>query len=755
MTQENLEFDKRIGITLDNIANQLAILLQASGNQTAHIKSIYEYLSNNQAMLEELHLLTTGATIINSDSSSDNPKFYDFVKELQKQQTESIMSAVDDMYSKILKKLDEMKQGLVDSSTMGLYAEIANILQEMKDNPNTQDLNETINPQLQRINYLERLIQVMENTYKNGIGQQNINIGNYFASPMFISPFAQPYNNQMNIGQPVFGNPLAFNYPMFIVQPTFIPYPSYNPMQYPYQNPQYVGYNQPQNVQQVGYPQFTPQNMEVQGQPQPATNPINQTDANIPNPVQRNDKNPEVITVGNDTPVSEGGNATPARVPTSETPVSDATEDLANPVGGERVETPKPKKVEPKPEPEFQPRKLRVKLIDKSLKETEILAEPKPSFFRRIATFTAKHPVATTLIGAGAGLAFSGTIATLTGLSAGYTLIQGLNKFISSIALTTGAGALLGVTGHILGDKLGSRISKSFLKARTERLFDRVKSIDKSREWVAEFEEQHKKEKESARERARNSKGLCKVKNKVCKCVHKQLEKAGRKLRRLREKQFIKAADKALDAKSKLNEKEEKSGKTLAMGGLLQKKRKLDKLKDSGKLSEEDYKDSLEDLTDDLIDKLDRDDVSFEGLEEHKTFDKEANEVAEKALELTKGTSGEKSTYKDIIADIKHRHSARKAEFKIKEVEVEAPEDLDEVAKSLRKQARSIKNRAEKKAINSQAEAIEDKAEKISKIIEASKLASQDPEFKKHLADRGINPDSFNVVEEIDDGLGK
>ncbi len=323
------------------------------------------------------------------------------------------------------------------------------------------------------------------------------------------------------------------------------------------------------------------------------------------------------------------------------------------------------------------PRYKKLVFVQKSLKQTKILAEPKQKWYKRLATFAVKHPVLSVVIGAGAGLGLFAATCGIASAAAGITFMNAVNMLIPSLPGIVGIGAAGAGAVSIASNTLPK--GKWGLVAKAGKLFGKARKIDRTKQWVASMEQQQEAAKKASREKHKNSKGLVrklKVHRKVAK-VHKLAERTARKVRRLYERRLVKTTEKALKTKNQLNTKEIKSGKTQAIAGYLQKKRKAEAQFAAGKIDAEELDERLQDLDEDVVDR----DGGEPGLREvgnQYTYDKEALEAIAKA-----DPNAKNATFQAIADNILTRNS--NATHSIKTKVVLDPEYLAEMIDEMKK----------------------------------------------------------------------
>ncbi len=299
------------------------------------------------------------------------------------------------------------------------------------------------------------------------------------------------------------------------------------------------------------------------------------------------------------------------------------------------------------------PKLKKLRFVQKSLQQTKILSEAKQPWYKRLATFAIKHPVLSVEAGAGLGLGLFGATCGIAALAGGTSFLTAANMLIPSLPGVVGIGAAGGGTVSLASNTLPK--GQWGLYAKAGRLFGKVKKIDKTKQWVASFEKQQEKAKQLSREKHRNSKGLIrKLKvHRVVSKAHKLAERTSRKVRRLYERKLARTTAKALETKNKLNTKEVKSGRTQALAGYLQKKKKAENKFAQGKIDAEEFAERVADLDEDYAD-VDGGAPGLTEVDSRKfyTFDAEALE----AIKTADG-DGKNETFQRIKKDILTRNS--------------------------------------------------------------------------------------------------
>lgn len=328
--------------------------------------------------------------------------------------------------------------------------------------------------------------------------------------------------------------------------------------------------------------------------------------------------------------------------------------------------------------------------VKQSIKFAEKLKEPKMSRGKRFLNWVKRHPLALTAIGLGAGALLATGIGAVTGLVgvkllSGNTLLQWMSLKLPKIGV--GALAGLGVGGLA---EVGTAIARKFGMGRKQRLYRKFQKGYEQCEDMREDIEKNAAEIEATRERLEQTREKQRTKKGILKKlgIYKMARSFQRKKLRIlkakgrdQEKSYKSHVEETLQYKKELNELEEKSGKTLAMGGYLQKLNKA-KAKRDKKITNAKDKDQIEDFEDDYKEKVKdlKSDSGVEGLDQikpsHRTFDAEAEEL----ISTIKGEKSE--TMKEIEQNIKDR-TAIKGE---PEVEVVAePKDAEKWQKFVTK----------------------------------------------------------------------
>lgn len=375
----------------------------------------------------------------------------------------------------------------------------------------------------------------------------------------------------------------------------------------------------------------------------------------------------------------------------------------------------KNKKRKPTPKPKLK----KLNFVQKSLQQTKILSEPKQPWYKRFATFAIKHPVLSVVVGAGLGLGLFGATCGIAAVAGGTGFLTATNMLLPSIPGFAGIGAVGGGAISVASNTIPK--GKWGLVAKASRQFNKVKKIDRKKQWVASYEKKQEAAKIESREKHRNSRGLVrklKVHRKLAK-VHKLAERTAKKLRRLYGRKLEKATTRVLKTKSKLNVKEIKSGKTQAIAGYLYKKRKAERQFAEGKIDEEELEDRLTDYEEDVAD-LDGGEPGLNEVGNQYTFDSEALDAIERA-----DSEGKNSAFQAVKQDILNRNARETRTISTKVVL--DPEYLESVI-------------AEMKA-NGETENLAKYEEELARI------KAQAEEAKRVATEEGI--DNFNPLEDM------
>lgn len=330
-----------------------------------------------------------------------------------------------------------------------------------------------------------------------------------------------------------------------------------------------------------------------------------------------------------------------------------------------------PKKPDPKPQPKPEPKKPeKVKLLRDTTEKIDRLKEPKLPWYKRLGKFVIRHPFRSALIGMGIGLLGATGIGAVAAGSLA-TALNTVNLFLPTILVGGGIGATAGLAGSII-----SRFSK---KGRKERLYTKFKKQYKKCAKLREKAELYREEQLLRLENIAELRESSRTGNRFLKKlgVYKFAKKFNRKkLKKLRVKEIEaeqKAdlkTEKALDTKKKLNYLENMTEKTLAYGGYVQKKRKLDQKVREGRIDFEEYADDMEDLLDDA--------PALENASAlAKTFDGEAED-------LILNAKNRSHTMNRLLSNIQQRHTRVKTEL-VEEEKFDTPENQKKLEDAVKK----------------------------------------------------------------------
>lgn len=420
----------------------------------------------------------------------------------------------------------------------------------------------------------------------------------------------------------------------------------------------------------------------VENAPQPQTEPTTPT----PNAEQNTEAQPEPenTEVESIEPTSEEGGNPENEEPTNNVepePTSAPVAPVPTPV---TTSDPEPKP-EPTPITTSEPTNARkykkAKFLSKSIQETAILAEPKRPWYKRLAKFTINHPILTALAGAGIGLGVVGAAVGITAAAGITGMLSMANFFFPSLVIGSGLGAIGGGALSLVSRVLpGSK--KERLYTKFSKQYKKCMNIDKAKDLFSTIEENAKNAKQKAREKHRNSKGLLKTLKvyRIAKNYHRFVEKLGRKGKRYMASKFVPAVDKAVSTKAKLNIEEIKSGKTMAVAGYIQKKKKLEAKYIAGKIGKEDFEADMQDLEEDVVD-LKGGEKGLSKTTGQLAYDKEAMTLIDKVKE------DQRSKSMDVmVSNIKKRNS--KTKIDVAERIYQDPDQVAEEIAELRKQGR-------------------------------------------------------------------
>lgn len=344
----------------------------------------------------------------------------------------------------------------------------------------------------------------------------------------------------------------------------------------------------------------------------------------------------------------------------------------------------------------------KVKLVRKAMDEARLLSEPKMPWYKRMFNFANRHPVVTTLIGAGIGLGL-----TLLGGPLAYLMspTMTLANFINNFAIVLGGGAVVGLGGGILASAFSGRVmrgKKGKLYAEFNKYYQKCASIEKSNEAFDTMINLTQDKAKAMDEKARSAKGFLKGAKKFAyrkaRNFNLKASRLGRVFKARNQTKYNANVEKALEAKLELNAREatpNKRGKTktMAIAGYMQKKQKLDAKHAMGKISDEEYAVRMEDLDFDASQLKGGQAGLSKMSDNHRTFDKEA-------YDLIKSVKGNKSsTMKGVLDDIQSRQGVWE-EYEEKLIDqAEAKRDMEILRKAGRnEEATMIENIARAQA---------------------------------------------------------
>ena len=291
----------------------------------------------------------------------------------------------------------------------------------------------------------------------------------------------------------------------------------------------------------------------------------------------------------------------------------------------------------------------KVRLIEFATKELDKVNEPKLPWYKRMAKWVVRHPIATTAIclGAGALLAAGAGVVAAGGLSPAISALSFSLPKIAAIsgAVGVGAGAVIG-GGLLIGSNISKTGKKEKLYKKFEKKYKKCQSLEDSISEYKDIINATKDKQKQLEEKHRKSKGVLKalgVYKKARKKVRKQNRKFTQKMREA-EIEYAETVEEAIDKKNELNTIEDTTS-SLALGGYFEKKKKVEKDFKSGKIDKEDYDFEMEDLEDEVpgISKT---------SSRLKTFDGEVSELISK---VKKEHSSKKMS--EAVKEIKARHS--------------------------------------------------------------------------------------------------
>ena len=274
-------------------------------------------------------------------------------------------------------------------------------------------------------------------------------------------------------------------------------------------------------------------------------------------------------------------------------------------------------------------------------KETTILAEPKKPWYKRLAGFTARHPVITTLIGTGIGV---GVGLATAGIGLGAGMITSIVSSFPTVAIASGAGLGAGILTAGVSQAIPAG-RREYLYSKFRKQYNKCQKISESQKTYEEIQTKAEAKKEEFKQKNREQKGILKSLGvyKAARDISKFIERHSRKMSRQKTQEYSNNVDKALETKVKLNAKEANAGKTKALAGYLEKKRKLDKKLESGKIEQEDYAEDLKDMEEDMVDLGGEAGLRDNNIQQ-RTYDKEA-------WTLIESVKGERSKTMTAVLD--------------------------------------------------------------------------------------------------------
>lgn len=281
------------------------------------------------------------------------------------------------------------------------------------------------------------------------------------------------------------------------------------------------------------------------------------------------------------------------------------------------------------------------KFLLQAKKETTILAEPKKPWYKRLAGFTARHPVITTLIGTGIGV---GVGLATAGIGLGAGMITSIVSSFPTVAIASGAGLAAGILTAGVSQAIPAG-RREYLYSKFRKQYNKCQKISESQKTYEEIQTKAEAKKEEFKQKNREQKGILKSLGvyKAARDISKFIERHSRKMSRQKTQEYSNNVDKALETKVKLNAKEVNAGKTKALAGYLEKKRKLDKKLESGKIEQEDYAEDLKDMEEDMVDLGGEAGLRDNNIQQ-RTYDKEA-------WTLIESVKGERSKTMTAVLD--------------------------------------------------------------------------------------------------------
>jgi len=378
------------------------------------------------------------------------------------------------------------------------------------------------------------------------------------------------------------------------------------------------------------------------------------------------------------------------------------------------------------PGPENKGKYLKGKFLTKGLEQTNILSEPKRPWYKKLAGFAVNHPILTTLIGGAIGL---GVTAAAVGVfaAAGISgMLATANFFVPSLAIGTGIGAVAGgVTSGVSNIIPAGRLER--LCRKFDKQYKKCQKIDKKKDWYAAQEQVHEAKKLELEDLHKNKKGILKSRRiyKLARNFHKRAQRLDRKKKRYYTRRLVKQGEKALTTKAKVNTKESKRGKTKALAGYVEKKKKLEEKLISGKISQEEFNEDMADLAEDFAD-LDGGSAGLEGVGNQLYGDQEAINIVDMIAEDTDVT---KNGMSDIVESIRKRNSRE-----VIKVEERVVKDFDEQEQ----EAAELEAKGD--------EASKSKAKKIREEI--ARMKEERQAYVDIITRSGGEPEPFIVVDE-------
>lgn len=364
----------------------------------------------------------------------------------------------------------------------------------------------------------------------------------------------------------------------------------------------------------------------------------------------------------------------------------------------------------------------KIKLVRKAMDEARLLSEPKMPWYKRMFNFANRHPVLTTLAGAGIGLGvtlLTGPLAYL--LSPTMTLVNFINRF----AFVLGGGAVVGLGAGILTSAFSGRVmrgKKGRLYGEFNKYYKKCASIEKTNEAFETMINLSQEKAKAMDEKAKNAKGFLKGAKKFAyrkaRNFNLKASRLGRVFKARNQEKYKANVEKALEVKLELNARESTPNrrgntKSMAIAGYMEKKKKLDRKKALGKMSDEEYAVRLEDLDYDVSELKGGEAGLSKISNEHRTFDKEAYEL----INSVKGNKS--STMQGVLNDIQSRQGVWE-EYEEKLIDqAEAKRDIEKLKKAGKD--------AEAKMIEDIAKA---QAKKIDKYVRATGKAPEITEIE-------------------------